>query len=220
MRSYARSAAIEPLRKFFRIVDLVLLLTALRMEKRLPSFAELRKTTFVELGPGPMRLAFVKRLIFGQVFFVDRSDFGVCDPGLRVVDLELFDNAGSIVRDVCGLSSDAAVLLFADHCLEHVSEDVLSGFLKSVVHDRLLSCFRVPNILSPCGSRNFMRDATHRTSFSSGLRERVDGMGFEIFPWIRWYRPLPILKALFRRQSWMNQAEEIAICTSRAAMHS
>jgi hypothetical protein len=220
MKSYARSAIIEPVRKVLRTLDFLLLLTVMRIEGRVPSFAVLRKTTLVELGPGPLRLAFIKRLVFRQVFFIDRSDFGVKDPGLRVVDLEHFDDARILSSDVCGLSQDTAVLFFADHCLEHLSEKALLKFLKSVVDNGSQACFRVPNVLSPAGLHNFANDATHRTSFERELRARVGSLGFVISPWIRWYRPQPIMRGIFNRRSSMTRAEEIAISSIPASRHS
>jgi hypothetical protein len=212
LKTYKRAMVAEPLRRLCRIADFVLLLTVLRIQKRLPAFAELRKTAFVELGPGPTRLAFIKRVIFRKVFFVDQSDFGIPDPDLRIADLEQFEDAAKIVTGVCGLPCDASVLLFADHCLEHVSENVLLGFLKSIAENGFLACFRVPNVLSSGGYRNFMHDRTHRTSFGHVLRSRIGQMGFAISPWMRWYKPCLIFNALISREPPMNQAEEIAIC--------
>lgn len=215
MKSYKRTVAVEQLRQLCRIADFVLLLIALRFQKRVPAFSELRKITFVELGPGPTRLASVKRLFFQRVFFVDQSDFGVPCPELRIADLEQFHDAGKILTDVCGLSLNERVLLFADHCLEHLPENALLAFLESVIDNGSLACFRVPNVLSPTGHRSFLNDSTHRASFDPGLRNNIRQIGFAIYPWMRWYRPRIIMDMLIKRMPIMNKAEEIAICTCR-----
>jgi hypothetical protein len=215
MKAYKRQAMVEPLRQFCRIADFVLLLVVLRIQKRLPAFSELRKATLVELGPGPTRLAYVKELFFQRVLFFDQSDFGIPCQGLRIVNLDRFEDAEKIVTDICGLSSNERVFLFADHCMEHLSEDALSVFFKSAIENRFLACFRVPNVLSPGGRRNFLNDSTHHTSFDSALRNRIEQMGFAIFPWIRWYKLRLIFSTLTQREPAMSQAEEIAICTCR-----
>lgn len=212
---YKRSASVEPFRLFCRIADFILLLTVLRLKKRLPAFSELRRAALVELGPGPTRLASVKKLLFRKVFFVDRFDFGIPDPDLRIADLEEFEDAGRIITDVCGLSSNQRVVLFADHCLEHLPENMLLIFLKSVIDSGFQACFRVPNVLSSKGYRCFLSDSTHRTSFDLRQRELVKQMGFTISPWLRWYRPRLFFNVLIGRESLMKHSEEIAICTCR-----
>ncbi len=212
MTRYARAAAVDPLRQLCRVADFILLLAVLRAKKRLPAFRQLRNAAFVELGPGPTRLAFVKRLFFRRVFFVDQMDFGIPDSALRIVDLEQFANAEKIVTEVCGLSGPQTVIFFADHCLEHLSEGPLLSFLNAIARHGFLACFRVPNVLSPAGKRNFLGDATHHTSFDLEQRERIRQMGFAVFPWMRWYRPRLIFNTLMGHGSQMNQAEEIAIC--------
>jgi hypothetical protein len=193
-------------------MDLILLLTVLRIQKRLPAFADFRKAAFVELGPGPTRLASVKKMFFHKVFFVDQFDFGIPDPDLRIADLEQFGDARQMVVDVCGLSSDERVFFFADHCLEHLPQSMLSAFLKSLIDSKFLACFRVPNVLSATGSRCFQKDTTHRTSFDPVFRKHIAQTGFTISPWLRWYRPRLIFNVLIGRKSPMRQSEEIVIC--------
>jgi hypothetical protein len=214
MTRYERGAVMDPLRKLCRIADFVLLLTVLRVRKKLPSFWQMRHAAFIELGPGPTRLAFVKRLFFRRVFFVDQSDFGIPDPGLRVADLEQIADAEKIVTELCGISGSHAVILFADHCLEHLTECALQGFLHAVRRCGWIACFRVPNVLSPTGNRAFARDATHCTSFDPEMRVRIKAMGLGISPWMRWYRPRLLFKALAGRLPLMAYAEEIAICAA------
>jgi hypothetical protein len=189
----------------------LVLLLALRLSKRISSSVALSEMTFVEMGPGPMRLASLKRRLFRQVYFVDISDFGIPDPGLKIMDLENCQDSSVLVRDLPGAPQSNKVLLFADHCLEHLSKDVLEGLLNSIRINGFRACFRVPNILSPTGLGSFRRDSTHRTPFDPAYREDVKRIGFAVFPWIRWYRPVLAGKVLLRRESPMQHAEEIVL---------
>jgi hypothetical protein len=37
-------------------------------------------------------------------------------------------------------------------------------------------------------------------------------MGFVIFPWLRWYRPRLLMRAILGGGAWMKYAEEIVLC--------
>lgn len=213
MKSYNRSRVLDPLRQLLRMADFLLLLAALWRQKRIPGLLSLGEVTFVELGPGPTRLAFLKRFLFRKVYFVDRFDFGIPDRDLRIINLEDFTNARRLTTDVCEIPPNAVVFLFADHCLEHLTMSTLLPLLESIRRNGFLACFRVPNILSPRGNRNFMNDPTHRTSFDPELRVRICRVGLSISPWMRWYRPKLILKTFIYRGQLMSQAEEITIST-------
>jgi hypothetical protein len=213
-RRYARSGAIEPLRQLFRAMDFLLLLAVLRVRGCVPRVSELRRTRFIELGPGPTRLAWFKRCIFSEVIFLDQSDFGIPDRGLKVANFEEMKGAPQMLAEWCRMSPVGPALFFADHCLEHISEERLAPFLRSIAEHGYRACFRVPNTLSARGLRSFQNDATHRTPFQPELRQRLGEMGFAIIPWARWYRPLPAIKALFGDRRLMGHAEEIAVCAS------
>jgi len=213
MKKYQRSGVVETLRRFCRIADLVLFLIVQRMRGRLPPFSALQKTTLVELGPGPTRLEWLKGLLFRRVFFVDQSDFGIPSLNLRIANLEGIQDATIIARDLCGLSTEEPVLLFGDHCMEHLSRSTVLAILNSAIENGFSVCFRVPNVLSPLGRQNFLNDPTHQASFDLRLRDRIQEFGFAIFPWMRWYRPDLIFKTLILGKQLMTQAEEIAICT-------
>jgi hypothetical protein len=212
MNRYARNALLEPMRHFCRAVDFLLLLASLGLRQRIPPISMLREIALVELGPGPMRLARVKRLIFREVFFIDQSDFGVADPGLRIADLEQFEDARQIVTDVCGVEPGKPVLFFADHCLEHVPAQRLLSFFPSLIRSGYLACFRVPNVLSPRGRLSFANDPTHQTAFQPDFRERILASGYQVFPWMRWYRLPSILRWKLTGKPLMHHAEEIAVC--------
>jgi len=211
MKRYRRSALMEPFRKFCRAVDLLILLHALRRRGRLPGFSGLRAMTYVEMGPGPMRLATLKRALFRQVCFFDISDFGIPDPRLRIVDIEKCADAQILVSHLPDPPQSGRVLLFADHCLEHISQEVLIRFIRSIVDNGFTASFRVPNILSPTGQQNYAGDSTHRTSFDPKFRREMESFGFSVFPWIRWYRPRLAARALFGGTTAMAHAEEIVL---------
>ncbi len=215
-RPYARSGVVEQLRQLCRMIDFLLLLAALRLRGHLSTRSSLRRCVLVELGPGPTRLAALKRHIFADAIFLDQFDFGIPDPGLRIADFEAMDDASRMLEDWCGLDPAMPVLFFADHCLEHVTEEKLLPFLHSLAHAGRAACFRVPNTLSARGLHSFRNDATHRTAFEPELRARLESMGFAIFPWMRWYRPRLWMQALYGRGGWMRHAEEIALCVSAA----
>jgi len=210
-RRYKRSGITEMLRRVCRAVDFLALLTVLRARKRLPPFRELRKMSFVELGPGPMRMAVFKRFFFRQVFFIDQSDFGIPDRELRIVDLEECRCAEQIV-DVCDISpAEHGLFLFADHCIEHLTPETVTGLLGSLAHHKFTACLRVPNLESSVGRRNFAADPTHRSSFDEGLRRCLNNFGFIISPWVRWYRFSMLVKLLFTHLPPMSLAEEIIV---------
>jgi hypothetical protein len=211
-KRYARSGMAERVRQLCRRIDFFLLLTSLRLRGHLPGVKVLRRTTLIELGPGPTRLAVLKRRIFAQVIFLDQSDFGIPDPGLRLANFERMEDVGQMLAGWCGLDSAAPALFTADHCLEHVSEEKLLPFLSSLARSGHAACFRVPNTLSARGLRSFQNDATHCTAFEPELRSRLESMGFVIFPWMRWYRPLLLMNAMLGRGAWMTHAEEIVLC--------
>jgi len=213
---YARSGVTERLRRSCRIADFLLLLAVLRMRGFLPAAAGLRRSVLVELGPGPTRLASVKRRIFAGVVFLDQSDFGMPDANLRIANFEEMNDVEQMLGRWCKLDPETSTLFFADHCLEHVSEEKLLPFLHSLARSGHAACFRVPNTLSERGLHSFRKDATHRTSFGPQLRSRLESMGFVIFPWMRWYRPRLLLRALFHGGAWMSHAEEIALCVPAA----
>jgi hypothetical protein len=211
MKAYRRSTAIEPFRKFCRALDLLILLNALRRRERLPGFSGLRRMTFLEMGPGPMRLAAFKRKLFRQVYFLDMADFGVPDPHLVLVNLESCGSVQAILECLPPEARSGPVLLFADHCLEHLSTKVVRGLFESIAEHGVAACFRVPNVHSPTGQRNYQADPTHRTPFDEEFRRDAERTGFAVFPWIRWYRPGIYGRTLRGSQPVMSLAEEIVL---------
>lgn len=218
MTRYRRSTLMEPLRRFCRAADLLFLLRSLRRKGRLPGFSSLRRMSCIEMGPGPMRLAKLKRRLFRQVLFFDISDFGIPDPGLRIVDLEHCADVRSLLAHLPDFPLSGGVLILADHCLEHVSQDVLTRFVHSIVENGFAAVFRVPNILSPIGQRNFAGDPTHRTSFGPDFRRQLEAAGFTVAPWIRWYRPRLRLRTSFGGEAAMELSEEIVLSLAPAPL--
>ncbi len=211
-KQYARGGFIELCRQFARIVDFLLLLVTLRIRGILVPFSELKRISFIELGPGPTRLAPLKRMLFREVYFVDKFDFGIPDSGLRLRDLEGCDDASVIVNDICGIRHRGPVFIFADHCIEHIPEVTVAKFLRSITAMGATACFRVPNVSSSVGKRNFGNDVTHKTSFDDALRTTIRECGFAVIPWLRWYRPSLLFSAALDANGIVNVAEEIAFC--------
>lgn len=211
MKRYRRSTAVEPLRKFCRASDFLLLLRTLSARGRLPAFSQLKTMTLVEMGPGPMRLAAFKRRLFREVCFLDISDFDIPDPGLFLLDLETCGSVEAILGALPPSARTNPILLCADHCLEHISTGTLTSLFASIASQGLGACFRVPNILSPAGHRSYLRDNTHRTSFDPRFRRDRENSGFVIAPWIRWYRPRLLYQRWLGARPAMSLAEEIVL---------
>jgi hypothetical protein len=210
---YRRSWAVEPFRKIGRCLDLAVLLITLRAKNKLPGLFQLRNMTLIELGPGPTRLASFKRMLFHEVYFIDKSAYEVPDRGLKLCDLAECDNVRTIIKGVCALPEKSDVFILADHFLEHQTQQVVEALLDSMRSCRVVACFRVPNIMSDLGRANFENDATHCTAFDEELRSRIGRMGFSISPWSRFYRLKLIFSVIGRRKSPMSVAEEIVLCS-------
>jgi hypothetical protein len=193
------------------MMDFTFLLASLALGKKFLRISDLRKTILIEFGPGPTRCAFIKRLLFRRVFFLDRSDYGIPDSGLKIVDLEAGMDAGAITTELGASGTCTRVMFFADHCLEHIPEDVLLRFFDSLRRSEHIGCFRMPNICSPTGHQNFMADPTHRTSFDRDLRRRLKDFGFTVSYWMRWYRLNLIGRMLTARGFIGDYAEEIVV---------
>jgi len=211
--SYARSGPTEAFRQVCRAADFVLLLLCLRRYGCLSSLQTIRSHHLVELGPGPTRLSKLKTALLRDIRFVDQSDFGRFDRRLQILDLSTCEDAEKLLYETCNVPRHEPVLLFADHCLEHIRPEVLLKFLDSLGRMPVTVCLRVPNIFSPQGERNYRRDSTHKTPFDSEFRQCLQRLGFHIVPFVRWYRPLMMISFLLQpREERMRIADEIMIC--------
>jgi hypothetical protein len=110
MKPYARGKWTESLRRLLRMLDFLLLLRALRRRGQVPAIRSLRRTALVELGPGPMRLASLKRRIFSAVIFLDQCDCGIPDRGLRTADFEEMEDARQVLTEWCRLDPSTPAL--------------------------------------------------------------------------------------------------------------
>jgi len=182
------------LRIFLRAVDFVCLLVFCY---GLLFYFYTRSRHFVEYGPGPTRLFWLKRILFRSCTFVDQYDFGV--PSSRLL---LFDVSCVIPTPAELGLHDSPCLCFADHCFEHLQLETVSKFVSSVSSDII---FRVPNARSEQGLINYEGDATHVTKFSdsdfsslfASLFKSASFGFFFLKPWHRFYAPPfgPRLKA-------------------------
>jgi hypothetical protein len=146
-----------------------------------------------------------------QVRYVDASPYGSDVSDVTLMDLDGSDPLISLSALTPLLrESGKRVVVFADHCLEHLSKDTIDHLFTLINDEGAICLFRVPNILSTAGQRNYLRDATHRTSFDSDYRNELVKRGFLVRPYRRWYRfGLPLLMTPDRTA--MEVADEIVI---------
>ncbi len=208
---YTRPGFTEAFRQALRATDFLLLLFALYRLGIFPSLRAMRRHVLVELGPGPTRLAGLKSALLKDLCFVDQSDFGKPDKRLRFFDLNSCGDISNLIYQVIGLSGRDPILLFADHCIEHVTREVVSDLFLSLSRTNVTVCFRVPNIVSPRGQRNYGSDSTHRTPFDTDFREMLRKLGFHVIPFVRWYRPRMMVSFLLQPERRMGIADEIVI---------
>lgn len=210
--TYARRGVTESVRQILRASDITILMLALVRGQKLPRFHLLRTSALLELGPGPMRLAKLKRRFFSRVCFVDKADFGLPDEDLHNCDLEACSDIDRIARDICNIEQGQPVFITGDHCLEHLPQTKLLNLFESISKAGHSACFRVPNTLSPRGQFDYSRDSTHQSSFDASFRDQLSKLGFVVLPWVRWYHITHLAEMLLSRRPAMSTAEEIVIC--------
>jgi len=204
---YRRGGAAELLRLAARALDFVLLVRRASRSGALPPMSALRRSVLLELGPGPTKLRLLKRLMFGRVHYIDSAPYGAVREDLTIMDLEALRAVPSLT-DVLGGGGDEPTVLFADHCLEHLSRETVDHLL-ALAERRGATCLvRVPNVLSPIGRSNFDGDPTHRTPFEEAHRRALLEMGLGITPHSRWYRFVQGQRGGGAR---MDSAEELVI---------
>jgi hypothetical protein len=141
----------------------------------------------LELGPGPTKLRLLKRLMFGRVHYVDSDPWGPEREDLTLMDLEELRSVSSL-SEVLGRGGPAPTLLFADHCLEHLSRETVDHLLGLAECLGAACLVRVPNVLSAVGRSNYEGDPTHRTPFEEEHRRALLELGLDVTPHSRWYR--------------------------------
>jgi hypothetical protein len=184
---YRRGGPTELLRLAARALDFVLLVRRASRSGALPAWSTLRRSVLLELGPGPTKLRLLKRLMFGRVHFVDADPFGPEREDLTLMDLEQLRSVSSL-SEVLGRGFPAPTLLFADHCLEHLSRETVDHLLGLAERQGAACLLRVPNVLSAVGRSNYEGDPTHRTPFVEEHRRALLALGLDVTPHTRWYR--------------------------------
>jgi hypothetical protein len=210
--TYAHKGLTESVRQYLRACDAAILMLALVCREQLPRLNLLRTFALLELGPGPTRLARLKRRYFRRVCFVDKTDFGLQDFDLHRCDLEKCSDINHLAHKICNIPSDQLILVTGDHCLEHLPQNVLAVLFETISSSGHSACFRVPNVLSPHGQYNYSRDSTHQSAFDAAFRAYLSQLGFAVLPWVRWYRIADMAEILLLRRPLMSVAEEIVIC--------
>lgn len=184
---YRRGGFAELLRLVARALDFVFLVRAASRSGALPPINTLREAILLELGPGPTKLRFLKQLMFSRVYYIDAQTYGDTGDGLRAMDLEELRSVSSLSSIVESVES-VPLVLFADHCLEHLSRGTVDHVLTLVEEARAGCLIRVPNIYSERGRLNFERDSSHRTPFDRSHRRSLIESGLTVTPHSRWYR--------------------------------
>lgn len=180
--AYKRFGAVEGLRQFLRALDF---LEAHHFAQRT---LRDRSPTFVEFGPGPTPLRRLKAFLFRRVVLIDRDDYNGALTGSDFLRLDLESGEFAEIERLLSASPGTA-LVWADHCFEHVAPALFAELLDRLIEQRCDIVFRVPNVESATGARNYARDATHANPFDGEYRRELAERGFQIIPWIRFYRP-------------------------------
>lgn len=161
------------------MIDLVIIFR--KLSKGRGGLRRLKTLTLIELGPGPTKLSTLKRMLFKEVLFIDQFSYDGKDKVI-IADLSIHIPLPYEVKETL---KDDNVLYFADHCVEHLPIEVIYALLKSYVG---LYLFRVPNIRSKQGLKDFHNDSTHRTEFNDEqIEELRKARGVKITFWNRFY---------------------------------
>jgi hypothetical protein len=173
-KKYKKDKA-EKIRIFLRVVDLMLLYWRFGINS-------LGKIVLVEFGPGPTKLNRIKKLYFKRICYIDTDDFGEKQGEVIVYNLEQYK-----IEDVLALAAPNQLIVMGDHCIEHISYDVVRRMLFDFNLHGIKFLFRVPNVESQIGLRNFNNDSTHRTAFNKDQRLEL-GPAAHFIPYSRFYR--------------------------------
>jgi hypothetical protein len=177
---------IEFTRLALRASDFVILIIKIVGLRHLSLFSLFKEGCFynyclVECGPGPCKLNWLKQIIFRGAMFYDLDDYGQPSPNLICVNLE----EGIPCVPMSSPSSGLRYLYFADHCFEHLPFNVVLDFVTNCDHPFL---FRVPNIRSSRGLKDYLADPTHKSMFTDDqLMQLCSIPGVQSTHWNRFY---------------------------------
>jgi hypothetical protein len=181
--NYKRKGLNESLRVVLRAIDLLFLITRITQFNQSP--VRLKELVLVELGPGPTRLSFLKRLLFKEVVFIDIMNYGISDPSLLIHDLSKDIPLPEEIFKSIKPDDSFNTIYMADHCLEHLPFKVILDFFGNYKGSFI---FRVPNVRSISGLQDFRRDSTHLTAFDDQQLELIRSVsGINIMFWTRFY---------------------------------
>lgn len=207
--NYRRVAIVDFFRRVLRGVDLLVLLYAPYSGNRL-NLAMTRRSVWVELGPGPTRLEWLKRMLFKDVVFIDHKDYGI--PSARLVISDISMGVPSY-RDVA-IKSDCvpeSVIYFADHCLEHLPVETILGMLRMCASERYSLLARVPNVRSAVGLNDFQSDSTHVNCFDDRVLADLNEVArIQFFGWNRVWRAWPLFSC-FASSERLSSSRELCI---------
>jgi len=185
--NYKRKGFSESFRITFRAIDFLFLIAKITQSNQ--SSMKLRDLVLVELGPGPTRLHFLKRLLFRKVVFIDAIDYGIKDSSLIIHDMSRGIPLPREISEYIDFGENYNTIYMADHCLEHLPLDVVLRFFRNY---KGFFIFRVPNIRSLPGLEDFSRDSTHLTAFDDQQLEKIRSIAdINVIFWTRFYTMTP-----------------------------
>jgi len=181
--NYKRKGLSESFRIAFRALDLLSLIIKIAQSNE--SSIRLNDLVLVELGPGPTRLHFLKKLLFRKVIFIDIMDYGIKDTSLIIHDISKGIPLPKELSGYIGSTPNCKTIYMADHCLEHLPFDIILKFFKNYKGSFI---FRVPNIRSLPGLEDFGRDPTHLTAFDDQQLDEIKSVSdVNVIFWTRFY---------------------------------
>ncbi len=181
MRSYSQTGLKETFRKLFRGVDFVILFLKFKL------YSKKKDSIFVEFGAGPIRLSSIKKIMFSETYNIDHRYYFESD-GIDKMFFKVDINDIDKLKKYLISFKDKDVTVFADHCFEYIALTTFEELIGFFIEMNFKIVFRVPNIYSSQGKRNYDADSTHQIPFNNEIRESLHTKGFKIQTWNRWYK--------------------------------
>jgi NADPH-dependent 7-cyano-7-deazaguanine reductase QueF len=194
MKSYSQTGLKEIFRKFFRGVDFLILSLKVNL------YPSKKGGRLVEFGAGPMRLLGIKKMVFKEVCNIDHRYYFQSDENSPYFLKEDINNLDKIKRYLTTFKNEN-VTIFADHCFEHISHKTFDDLIDFFIKLNFRVIFRVPNVHSSQGKKNYESDNTHQIPFEDNVRESLISKGFKVRTWNRWYKIDLFITKIITRQS-------------------
>lgn len=204
MKPYKKSALFEALRQKARTKDFSRLVEILRAE----GIKADKESCLIELGPGPTPLLQLKEEIFRSVTLIDSRVYEENPRNWLIADLSTKSGLDTLQDS---MQQAVSTLVFADHCLEHLPENSVIQIIELAIKYNSSIAFRVPNIYSRRGRKNYENDNTHKTDFRKQFRNVLRERNLKIVPYFRYHDIGSQLLRFVSRQDTMKLASEVLI---------